>query len=393
MKPLSKIKICLIDDGVASPTFSELLSPMPTPALTDLTPSFVPPQATAVPNHGTVCLALLCEFLNRFHLLSRVELFTASIADAKGVQTVALLEDALCLCFVQGADLVCLSAGFYRYCSARRILALLRRHPHCLVIAAQSNESQITYPASLPHVLGVRYDPQLPPGQFSFIPHAADGIEIAAALPASRVLSQLGYTSFTANSFIPPYLAAQLVHLAQRDGLFRRPQAIRRFFRENLAAGVSGSSVCKAPCPCDLPPIVLFPYRKAARESVWSFAAKLQRLFLHGDYDCALLGEHLSHNQIARHQFQLPGLPSREFFERLSVMAEPGILLVCCRYKTADRLLKNGLADAFILPRQIFQIYEFPAHRFHKVSLSPREPYHLYQWLLRHFSSEEKETL
>lgn len=384
MKCHSKITICLVDDTVDLAYLQQILPYLPPIHCHGSVPpvkSSFEQQAVA---HGTVCMGLLCEFLQRRHLLDVVELYSISLLNADGEQTVDMLEQALGWCFSHSIDLICLSAGFYRYLPARHLIQSIRRYRRSILVAAQSNEGTVTYPASLSCVIGTRYARELSPGLFRFMRRPMDGIEIATSLPESKVLQALGYQAFTANSFTPPYVAAQLVDAWRKKQVTWNRRALRNF----LARSSAPQEILQHSFPrsADLPPVVLFYYRRTDEKSVRRFVKKLQRLFLHNGYDCVVLDDALRTQNIEAHRFCFTQGSSQILLERIVFLTDPSIILVLTQGGALGELLPLGIGNVLVASHKVLKVQAAAPCDAVKVKEFDRSPVRFYHWLLCHFS-------
>lgn len=159
-------------------------------------------------NHGTVCAALLGEFTGDIELLS-------ISVNEEGNLPVKNLETALIWCINNQVNVICMSIGITRLVEITRMLPLF----HMLamkgrfVIAADSNNGLITYPAALSTVIGVRYVNR--GNNISIIKNPMDGIDIEADMPQSNILRKLkadyNFIPPITNSIVTPYVTSKII--------------------------------------------------------------------------------------------------------------------------------------------------------------------------------------
>lgn len=166
-------------------------------------------------NHGTVCTALLSEFTEE------AEVISISVNES-GKLPLDNMGVALLWCINHNIDIICMSIGTSSWLGLRELYPIfeLLEESKIIVVGAGANDDRITFPASLPSVLGVRYKKAstvLGKTEIAMINNPIDGIDIETDMPPSRVLNKLEklyhYEYPMANSMVAPYITAKIIRL------------------------------------------------------------------------------------------------------------------------------------------------------------------------------------
>lgn len=109
--------------------------------------------------HGTLCLALLVEFLKIKVDIKQVEFTSISIINKKGKQEINDFISALKWCCNKNYDLILLSVGVKTSVYTDAFTPIIKRlkSKKSIIVAATSNDGRLTYPACLNSVIGVKY--------------------------------------------------------------------------------------------------------------------------------------------------------------------------------------------------------------------------------------------
>jgi len=162
----------------------------------------------AFPDHATYCAAVLSAFMQE----------EITIFDLGDKNNISGLIYAINLCENNGFTYVSLSIGIeMKYClleDANKLYqSIIRlRKTGTIIVAACSNNNCITFPASFPNVIGVRYDKDLLHPIYRESP--LDGINIHTSIPNNEIISlimnQINRDKLT-NSLAAPYIVAYLM--------------------------------------------------------------------------------------------------------------------------------------------------------------------------------------
>jgi len=176
--------------------------------------------------HGTICAAIFSEF-------SRVDnLVGVSLGNKNSEVDTDGFVRALRWCLDNKVDLISMSLGTVDFIELGVFASLVEEliDAGTVIVAAGSNSGKITYPASLPRVIGVKSTGLLHSGAFVINTNARDGIDIASSLPDSHVVSVLRdiFEDFTgeANSLVTPYIAGLIARSISDNGNNRASDAI-----------------------------------------------------------------------------------------------------------------------------------------------------------------------
>ena len=183
---MHKLNIAVIDDGIQLDIL-QLLTGLATEVKClqvlegDCVAQYTHPIATV--NHGTLCMALLIEYLERGACLDSVDISSLSIVNLEQAQTLTALAVALHWCDDHRIDLVLMSIGVKSFVYGRSLLPVVEHaRTHLTIVAAAANDDVITYPACWGGVIGVKYTPDIKAVSDTICVQEAprDGIEIEA---------------------------------------------------------------------------------------------------------------------------------------------------------------------------------------------------------------------
>lgn len=290
---MEKMKLCVLDESLNKETLQSLFPVCPKTitaetkdkALLEPEGGFVPPLS-----HGTLCMSVLIEALQKLEILQSVELHHFSIGYLANRRSEHGLLEGLKYCADQKFDLVSCSVGIFQRLWAAPIISFLHEREEPLVIAAAANNRHITYPAALPSVLGVKLagEPFTTPCS---VGNPSDGIDLLARCSESDVLDQMGY-GFS-NSILAPQICAQAAKLLL-EGVPAEKGQILSALTNGARIKSSEKPLLFGPTdPDDEPPVVLFPYSGASYTEHFRQAVQLQRKFEENDYSCAILSDRL----------------------------------------------------------------------------------------------------
>ena len=118
---------------------------------------------------------------------------------------------ALKLCTLLDVKVIHLSIGTRYWRDFQLISEEIKKQMErgAIIVAASNNEGTITYPASLPQVIGVKYGKELSGDEFYYCPNSYDGVQFIAS--AKHELEN--YTTEPANSFAAPLITSKVLNL------------------------------------------------------------------------------------------------------------------------------------------------------------------------------------
>lgn len=290
---MEKMKLCVLDESLNKETLQSLFPVCPKTitaetkdtALLEPEGGFVPPLS-----HGTLCMSVLIEALQKLEILQSVELHHFSIGYLANRRSEHALLEGLKYCADQNFDLVSCSVGIFQRLWATSIISFLHGREKPLVVAAAANSERITYPAALPSVLGVKLAEETFNAPYS-VADSPDGIDLLARCSESDVLNQMGY-GFS-NSILAPQICAQAVKLVLEGVPAEKGQILSALTNGARIQSLEKPIVFGSQNPDDEPPVVLIPYSGEAYAERLRQAVELQRKFVENDYSCGILSDRL----------------------------------------------------------------------------------------------------
>lgn len=290
---MEKMKLCVLDESLNKETLQSLFPVCPKTitaetkdtALLEPEGGFVPPLS-----HGTLCMSVLIEALQKLEILQSVELHHFSIGYLANRRSEHALLEGLKYCADQNFDLVSCSVGLFQRLWAVPIISFLHEREEPLVISAAANSRHITYPAALPSVLGVKLAEEPFTTPCSVI-NPLDGIELLARCSESDVLDQMGY-GFS-NSILAPQICAQAAKLVLEGVPAKKGQILSALTNGTRIKSPEKPLLFCPPDPDDEPPVALLPYSGVSYTERFRQAVELQRKFEENDYSCAVLSDRL----------------------------------------------------------------------------------------------------
>ena len=211
------VKIAFIDDGI---------NPEPIPKnicfenYTADENGVKPDKPISEASHGTLCYQI-------FHSTVYVpyNLVSIKVLDSyTGTGNHKSLVSALNWCANQDINIINMSMGTRQYLDFAPISDAIKRLSDIIIVAACSNENELTFPACLPYVIGVRHcNHEDLTGKFTYIDTPYDQIEILTCAKYGQMDG--------ANSFAAPLITARVCDYIARG--FSGIAAIREQLRKN----------------------------------------------------------------------------------------------------------------------------------------------------------------
>lgn len=173
-------------------------------------------------SHGTLCYQIFRDAVKPPYRLISIK----ALDNATGTGSHKALFAALEWCISQDIDLINMSMGTRQYTDFEPIAKRVERLTKPIIVAACCNQNELTFPACLPQVIGVRHcGNEALRGKLSYLSNPYDQIEV------------MTHASVPANSCAAPVVSAYIYHYLS--------QGIRgiKEIRQNLAAdSVRGTS-------------------------------------------------------------------------------------------------------------------------------------------------------
>lgn len=244
-------------------------------------PQFLEPEGD-LESHGTLCTALLMEFLEKNHTAD-YRVFSVSILNRNHGQEIGEFCAALEWCVVQKMDVVLMSIGVKIPVYAKRFLPLLDRAKEqgTVLLAAASNAFEITYPACYEDVIGIKKS-----GCYGIkaIREPKGGIDLEGNFEASCVMDRyskwIGEPYGVSNSFALPYIAASICSLLQRNGKMGKRDLVG-YFSETKDKNLPPVSYMKEAIPK-----IAVIYRECAGKNLKSALEDIVLRFEEKGYSC-----------------------------------------------------------------------------------------------------------
>lgn len=200
-------KIVFIDDGINPVfvpdeiSFSEFIA--------NTKGVYVGIDPTNTISHGTMCYQIFQnEVRHPYHLIS-----IKILDDATGTGNKEALLSALAWCAEQNIDLINMSIGTRQYLDFEVIANAIKKLPNTIIIAACSNQNELTFPACMKSVIGVRHCAhEKLQGEFVYLSTPYDQINILTN--ANNMQFSFGENQHIgmsgANSFATPLITARI---------------------------------------------------------------------------------------------------------------------------------------------------------------------------------------
>lgn len=181
-------------------------------------------------SHATMCFWVFAEYaMDKKYILYDIQILN-EFTSSGNMQD---LTKALQFCLDEEVDLINMSLGRTHYisCEGEDILEKLYNRG-TIMIAAQNNSNQVTYPACSPYVYGVTRDyiGVLKKDQFYYVNNKSAKIDIISHCEFSEIESKHGVIMGKQNSFSAPYISALIYNELQKG---ENREEIQSFLRKN----------------------------------------------------------------------------------------------------------------------------------------------------------------
>lgn len=148
--------------------------------------------------HGSYCAAVIDKYIQR-----EAELVSVNIMQPYCRGNIRDLVKAISWCVFNNIDVINISCGTTDVVDGKLLRSALSRLSliNCVVVAAQSNSLEYTYPASLPQIIGVRCNPHMFNRRYQLLTPSIEGIDIEASAIHRVIIGDKQRTTFPCNSF------------------------------------------------------------------------------------------------------------------------------------------------------------------------------------------------
>ena len=221
-------------------------------------------------------------------------------------------------------NLIVMSMGTTNPLFAEELYACVQKvcQAGILLVCACSNENVVTFPASLPSVIGVRNDRFgiLSNGEYCLVNHPCDGIDIISAFP-HQLNGNGPHTSVASNSLTTQYIGAQICNMMASMNL-TGIDAIRAELKKRSAPKAFGYSYYSKLFNRGVPADGIIIQLQGDFAEALRLSARLSALFAKDGYCAGILGRTLP-SDISKLHF-----PLKDFFptEHLSLLEKISLL-------------------------------------------------------------------
>lgn len=349
---MKKIKVVVIDNGVNNKLLNHLLG-----YKLDIhcfqtyknkcVSQFLTPDKGS--DHGTLCIALFIEFLERrFDVEHQIELTSISILNKDGEQQIDELITALKWCSNKDYDIILLSLGVKSMVYVDSLASIIKQvnKRKSIIVAATSNDGKLTYPACFNDVIGVKYSGDIEEKKFIISDECAiDGIEISASFGESNILKKYNRENEQeyafSNSFIVPYIASFLcVYLQKKDE--RMKNEIFQYLKEQenfVYAKIKPQRRIKTN---DIP-FVILTYSDIKKNSTDIFLSQIMHRFYLNGYACVCVTDLYLKSDFDKNIFSLPLHNVDEYFEDYCWLLSDNSLILFYISANSNVLTKKNL--------------------------------------------------
>ena len=208
---MTPIKVAFIDDGIA---LNHIPDGIPFENYTADEAGVRASTPSAEVGHGTMCYQIFRDNIKLpYHLLS-----IKVLDNSTGTGNHKSLLSALKWCADQDIDLINMSMGTQQFSDFQPIAKAVSELPNTIIVAACANSNNLTFPACLPNVIGVRhYSHFTMKNSYAYIHEPYDQIEILACADDIPIAFNDNHTTVIgSNSFAAPLITARVsVYMSQ----------------------------------------------------------------------------------------------------------------------------------------------------------------------------------
>lgn len=245
-------------------------------------------------NHGTLCTALFLEKIKEYNLLEKVEITCFPITKRDGSKSIDELMKVLTYCQRKHFDFILMSIGLKNMIYAKKLSNCINKVSKSILLASESNDLKISYPASLPTVIGIkRAEKNL--NDITVAESSYDGIELLVPYYKTSILtflkSQYNLDYSMSNSILVPYVAAKIINIVNNLKLKTvTKKDILSFFMKkiNNKEMINRKNEEKA--------IVVIDYTECNYIILKENLIRLQNIFVENMYNCYVLTDNIEYS-------------------------------------------------------------------------------------------------
>lgn len=222
-------KVAFIDDGIMSGIQEEPKHVRQYVVINQEIRKKEKKHSTVCLSHGTMCFWIFSQYItNKEYVLYDIQILDkyTSRGDLKD------LIKALQFCLDEEIDLINMSLGIMNYMENEGDEILQKLYARgTIIVAAQNNSNQITYPACSSYVYGVTrdYTGILKKNEFYYLDDKSEKIDIISHCDFSDIETMHGIIIDKQNSFSAPYISALIYNELQKG---KNRKDIERFLKK-----------------------------------------------------------------------------------------------------------------------------------------------------------------
>lgn len=296
--------------------------------------------------HGSICAAIIYKYARN------VQISSIKILNGKSPKGICIdLIKAIEWCIDYNIDLINLSLGSINKIDSFLIKSSIKKATDAgiIIVAAQSNKANFTYPACLDTVIGVRHSDAYLPGQFSLRWNPFDGVDILTS--ARHILKKTDgsiHQVSSCNSFATPYITALVYNEIVTSGKMSKNSILKKL--ESKATYIQKASI-KSQIPFIKYPnaLPIIHVEGEVQSEMISFTNGLQNIFLNDGVEVCVLAN-LSVETIHDYEALPKDVDTDRFIAALQYKYNLELLIVCGFIETnsdIDVILEGDLINIF----------------------------------------------
>ncbi|WDV45616.1 S8 family serine peptidase [Clostridiaceae bacterium M8S5] len=237
-----------------------------------------------------------------------------------------------------------------------------------IIVATSSNTNKVTYPASFPDVIGIRYDRDglLNDGEYYYLQNPIDGINVITSLPKKHPLNYYEELyenkNFMTNSFAAPYIASKICSYLN-EGMSMK--VIRKAL-ENNSKRFPSNQIYKYYESCivnykeerliDIPIVAVLANEKAEG----AIYEELYKIFKANGYLCGLINDDddITEIKFSKKWASEYSISINQLITLIINNTIMDILLITIAEEELDELLSSKLVDIILKPKSLSIISE-----------------------------------
>lgn len=209
---MSKCRIAIIDDGAIGNIITAEKNLVVDKSLNICEDNDIAEKS----GHAFVCLSII----KKYAQCNNLSWLNIKVIDpVSGRSSSDQFIKALEYCYENNVKVIHLSIGSEEFCDFDKINHIVKKmlDNNIIIVASQSNEGKLTYPAGIEGIIGVRYLDDVKDDDFVFVSQPVDNISFLAS--PSHILKNGGnmFVSKKANSYATPVMTAHVINELRRN--------------------------------------------------------------------------------------------------------------------------------------------------------------------------------